>query len=112
MEPREAERLYAPLAIAPENTSRERLENTFAQAGFATVRREDIGSELIEFYEERDGRASRELMRIARMRRRRDALIAEWGEEKFDAIEAVYHWIVYGLIGKLSSGYYVLEKRV
>jgi SAM-dependent methyltransferase len=112
MEEREAERLYAPLAIVPDNTSRECLESAFAQAGFATVRREDIGSELIEFYEERDGRASRELMRIARMRRRRDELIKQWGEEVYDAVEAVYHWMVYGLIGKLSSGYYVLEKNI
>ena len=110
MEPREARRVYAPLAIVPDNTSRERLESAFAQAGFAIIRREDIGSELVEFYEERDGRASRELMRIARMRRRREALIEKWGAEVFDAVEAVYHWMVYSLIGKLSSGYYVLEK--
>jgi SAM-dependent methyltransferase len=110
MEPREAERLYAPLAIVPDNTSRGRLESAFAEAGFVIARREDIGSELIEFYEERDGRASRELMRIARMRRRRDELIKQWGEEVYDAVEAVYHWVVYGLIGKLSSSYYVLEK--
>lgn len=111
MEPREAERLYAPLAIVPGNMQRDHLEGGFTHAGLDIARREETGSELIEFYEERDGRASRELMRIARMRRRREELVERWGEEAFAAVEALYHWVVYHLIGKLSSGYYVLEKK-
>jgi SAM-dependent methyltransferase len=111
MEPCEACRLYAPLAIVPDNMRRDCLESAFTHAGFDIRRREDTGSELIEFYEERDGRASRELMRIARMRRRRGELIERWGAEAFAAVEALYHWMVYHLIGKLSSGYYVLEKQ-
>jgi SAM-dependent methyltransferase len=110
MEPREAERLYAPLAIQPGSVSRQRLEASFQAAGFAVSRNEELGSELIEFYEERDGRASRELMRIARMRRTREALIAEWGQTRYDTANALYHWIVYHLLGKLSSGFYLLEK--
>ena len=76
MEKLEAERLYAPLAIYPDSVSRRQLEASFENAGFSVLQHEELGSELIEFYEERDGRASRELMRIARMRRRREELIA------------------------------------
>ena len=68
MERREAERLYAPLAIQPASVSQQHLEASFQSTGFTVSRREELGSELIEFYEERDRRASRELMRIARMR--------------------------------------------
>jgi hypothetical protein len=70
MEGREAERLYRPLAIHP--VRRDSLERSFASAGLAVARMEEIGGELIEFYQERDGRASRELMRIARMRRMKE----------------------------------------
>jgi len=110
MEPREAERLYLPLAIESRSVSRQHLEASFENAGFTISRKEDLGSEMIEFYEERDGRASRELMRIARMRRLRDDLIAEWGKTRYDMAYALYHWVVYHLLGKLSSGFYLLEK--
>ena len=110
MERREAERLYTALAIEPKSVSQKYLEASFESAGFTISRKETLGSELIEFYEERDGRASRELMRIARMRRRRDDLIDQWGKARYDTAHAVYHWVVYQLLGKLSSGFYLLEK--
>jgi len=110
MEPREAERLYAPLGVEAESMSKQRLEAAFAQAGFVISRAEMLGSELTEFYEERDGRASRELMRLARMRRMRETLIAQWGRIKYDSAYALYLWLVYLLLGKLNSGFYLLEK--
>jgi SAM-dependent methyltransferase len=110
MERREAKRLYAPLAVEPKSVSQQYLEASFMSAGFTISRHENLGSELIEFYEERDGRASRELIRIARMRRRRDRFIAEWGKTRYETAHALYHWIVYHLLGKLSSGFYLLEK--
>jgi hypothetical protein len=110
MEPREAERLYASLGIQPGSVSQEVLEAAFESAGFVVSRAEMVGSELIEFYEERDGRASRGLMRIARMRRRREELMAEWGRIRYETLQALYQWIVYLLLGKLSSGFYLLEK--
>jgi ubiquinone/menaquinone biosynthesis C-methylase UbiE len=110
MEPREAERLYHALSIVPRNMSRQYLEESFTRAGFRIVFKEEMGAELIEFYEERDGRASRELMRLARMRRRQQELMAEWGRTRYEVVEALYHWVVYQLLGKLSSAVYLLEK--
>ena len=110
MEPREADRLYGPLSIVAKNMSCEYLEQAFARAGFHTVLREEIGAELIEFYEERDGRASRELMRLARMMRMRSKWMAEWDATRYEAVEALYHWVIYQLLGKLSSAVYLLEK--
>jgi ubiquinone/menaquinone biosynthesis C-methylase UbiE len=110
MEPREAERLYAPLGIEPGSVSQNSLEAAFERTGFVISRAEMLGSELIEFYEERDGRASRELMRIARMRRRREELMTEGGRLRYDTAHALYQWVIYLLLGKLSSGFYLLEK--
>jgi hypothetical protein len=110
MEPREAQRLYSPLGVESASVSSVQLDLAFAGAGLLLLRSEMLGSELIEFYEEKDGRASRELMRIARMERMRDQLVNEWGQHRYDTVRALYHWVVYHLLGKLSSGYYLLKK--
>ena len=110
MERREAERLYESLGIHAASMSQDNLEGAFAQAGFMVSRAEMWGSELMEFYEERGGRASRELMRLARMRRMRESLKAQWGSVKYDSAHALYQWAIYLLIGKLNSGFYILEK--
>ena len=61
-------------------------------------------------YEEHDGRASRELMRIARMQRAREQLVQQWGEQCYEIVLALYHWMIYLLLAKLSAAYYVLER--
>jgi 2-polyprenyl-3-methyl-5-hydroxy-6-metoxy-1,4-benzoquinol methylase len=110
MEPAEAARVYAALAISGANTELPRLRRSFQNAGLRIVAEKNLTSELIEFYEERDGRASRELMRIARMRRRRAALIAQWGQARYETVLALYHWIVYHLLGKLETVLFHLQK--
>ena|SRR5579872_3738362 len=91
------------LGIEPGSISQNSLEVAFERTGFVISRAEMLGSELIEFYEERDGRASRELMRIARMRRRREELMTEWGRLRYDTAHALYQWVIYLLLGKLSA---------
>ena len=110
IEPRERDRLSAALAVVPESLDRVALDQAIGAAGFQITSRQDIGSELMEYYEERDRRASRELMRIARMRRNRERLVEEWGASKFETARALYHWTVYLLLGKLASTIYVLKK--
>jgi len=110
MEPRETERLCTALAIEPESLNRSTLEQAIEAAGFRIEGRQDVGSELMEYYEERDRRASRELMRIARMRRNREKLVKEWGASRFETAQALYHWIVYQLLGKLASRIYSVQK--
>jgi len=65
----------------------------------------------MQYYEERDGRCSRELMRLARMIQAREKFLAEMGEANYAIRSALYHWVVYQLIGKLSSTIYTLQKR-
>ena len=109
MEPREASRLYEPLAI--QALKSDKLKSGFAAAGLVITHQEEIGGELIEFYQERDQRASRELMRLARMRRMREQLIAEWGRRRYETVYALYTWLLYLLLGKLTGAYYILERR-
>lgn len=112
LEPRETDRLSTALAIAPGSLDRLNLEGAFAKAGFEITTQDNIGSELMEYYEERDGRASRELMRIARMRRTRDQLANKWGTSRYETALALYEWVVYLLLGKLGSVTYCLRKAV
>lgn len=110
MEPREAARLYSALANVPENMSPAYFEQAIADAGLLIRFREEIGSEWLEYSEEQQGRYSHELLHIARMRRRREQLVAAYGQVNCDVIIAVALWHIYRLIGKLSSRIYTLRK--
>jgi hypothetical protein len=86
------------------------FEETFKAAGFLVRSREVIGSEWVEYTEEQEGRFSKELLHIARMRRARAGLVAEFGQAACDVIMAVHHWHIYLLLAKLSSTIYTLSK--
>jgi SAM-dependent methyltransferase len=110
MEPKEAAHIYGALGIVPENMSPSYVEGCFAEAGFQVLTNQTIGSELMQYYEERDGRCTRELMRLARMIQTKERFLAELGEANYRVTSALYHWVIYQLIGKLSSAVYTLEK--
>jgi ubiquinone/menaquinone biosynthesis C-methylase UbiE len=108
--PGEAERAFAAVGIIAENLSPARVEAAFDAAGLRVTSSEYIGGELLEFYEERDGRSTRELMRLARMTRAREKFVAELGRETFDIAQALYRWTVYHLLGKIGANVYALKK--
>ena len=37
--------------------------------------------------------------------------MTEWGKLRCDTTYALYQWVIYLLLGKLSSGFYLLENR-
>jgi ubiquinone/menaquinone biosynthesis C-methylase UbiE len=110
MEPKEMAYVCQPLGVKVENLSAARVEQIFQEAGLEIISRQSIGGELIEYYEEHQGRYARELMRLARMVRARDRFVAELGQERYDTALALYRWGIYLLLGKLSSSIYVLRK--
>ena len=110
MEPEEATRLYEPLGIVPTNMCSAYFEDAFNAASLQIRSSEPIGSEWLEYSEEQQARSSKELLRIARMRRLKERLVAEFGQEAYDVILAVSLWHIYLLIGKLSSMIYTLKK--
>jgi ubiquinone/menaquinone biosynthesis C-methylase UbiE len=109
MEPKEAVRLYEPLGLVPPNMHPAYFEDAFKAAGLQICSSEPIGSEWLEYVEEHQGRFSKELLQIARMRRLKEKIIAEFGQDAYDVTMAVDLWHIYLLIGKLSSMIYTLS---
>lgn len=112
LEPKEAALLAQNLAVVPANLVEEKVEAAFSRAGLAVARKEAIGTEWREHAEERTRPASRDLLRLARLRRRRDRIVQDAGEEIYGHIESNLHWLVYQFLGKLRPTIYVLRKRI
>jgi len=110
MEPQEAARLYGPLAIVSQNMSPARMERTFQEAGLQIRSKERLGGELFEIMEETEGRGSKCLLRVARMRRAREKYLVALGQARYEAALAVYQWAIYLALGKLSASLYILQK--
>lgn len=110
LEPKEATWLYEVLDVVPENMSPAYFEKTCKAAGLQIHSREEIGSEWLEYAEEQQGGCSQEILHIARMRRGRASLVADFGQIAYDVMLAVHHWNVYLMLGKLSSTIYTLRK--
>jgi len=110
MEPKEAARLYGPLQIVPQNMSATKMESMFVKAGLEIRSDESLAGELFEIMEEMEGRGSKCLLRVARMRRAREKFLAELGPARYEAALAVYQWAIYLALGKLSASLYVLHK--
>lgn len=105
----ELRQLCLPLASVPENMSRSYFEQAFSSAGFSLVEADVLGSEWREYGEETESKiTSKQLLRIARMRRNRERLIAEFGEKAYACELANCHWGVYQMLGKLSPTIYTL----
>jgi SAM-dependent methyltransferase len=110
LEPKEAALLAQNLAVVPANLVEERVEAAFSRAGLAVALKDVIGTEWREHSEERTRPVSRDLLRLARLRRRRDRIVEEAGEEIYGHIESNLHWLVYQFLGKLLPTTYVLRK--
>jgi cyclopropane fatty-acyl-phospholipid synthase-like methyltransferase len=111
LEPREAARLYTPLAIVAANMSTVAFETACRDAGLRIAERDTIASEWRERWEEDGTRTtSQQLLWIARLRRDRERLIAELGRDAYECELADCHWGVYQMLGKLCPMMYVLRK--
>jgi len=75
LEPREAERLFAAIAVVPESTQPAAIERHAAAAGLTLVSRTELGGEWREQMIEEGTWDPREgLLRLSRLRRRLDEL--------------------------------------
>jgi hypothetical protein len=111
MESKEAAWLSAAFGLVPESMDEQAVEAAFQAAGFQMHSKEPLGSELMEWVEEHEGRASRELMRLARMLRKPAYYQELLGAGRYEVALANYHWGLYILLGKLSPTLYVLRKN-
>jgi len=84
------------------------VEAAFREAGLDIELKETISTEWREHVEERTQPVSRALLRLARLRRQRDGIVADHGQDVFDHVEANLHWEVFQFLGKLVPVVYVL----
>jgi len=103
MEPKEAAWLYVSFGLVPESMDEAVVEAAFQAAGFQMHSKEPLGSELMEWVEEHEGRVSRELMRLARMLRKREYYQELLGASRYEVALANYHWALYILRKSVSS---------
>lgn len=108
LEPREAA-AFRPLGNVDENFERSRVEGAFVQAGFRVEQWDEIATEFREYDEERTKPISDDLLRLARLRRRREEIVQRFGQEKYDLVEASLHWLAYLMLGKFEPVAYVLR---
>ncbi len=111
LEPKEAAMLFGQsLALVSANLVEGEVEAAFARAGLSVAVKDVIGTEWREFAEERTAPVSRDLLRLARLRRQRDELVEQAGHEIYGHIESNLHWLVYQFLGKLVPTVYALRK--
>ncbi len=108
MEPREAERLYADLAVVPERMSAASFEEAVDRAGFSIDTLDVIGSEWYEASQE-VGTAPNYAMQVSRLRRAKAEMLAELGEAAYRSMYSNALWGICMLIGKLETRFYVLR---
>ena len=110
LEPDEEAALAAAVALT--GVDAHRLERAAEAAGLVERAVDRVGSEWRErMIEDGTWDASADLLRIARLRRRRDLLVEHYGAAAVDAAWGGLVWGVYQMIGKLCPTIYVWERR-
>ncbi|NUQ33439.1 MAG: class I SAM-dependent methyltransferase [Planctomycetaceae bacterium] len=111
MTPAESEWLFTRMGGVPRNHDQAYFEGAIKESRFEIQKKDVISSEFREYFEETGNRmTSLQLLRMARMLRKRDALIAESGPVRYEAELAECYWGVWQMMGKLCPVVYVLKK--
>jgi ubiquinone/menaquinone biosynthesis C-methylase UbiE len=108
LEPGERERFWQPLSSA-QNADPEHFEQAAARAGFAVEQMIDLGGETVEWAEEQNGKAARELLAASRLIRHPAEYHERFGRDACDIKLTDAFWFIYRMIGKLSQRVYVLR---
>ncbi len=108
LEPVESARFWSAIAPA-RNATVEYFEQAAASAGLIVEQLLDLRSETVEWAEEHDGRAARELLAAARLLRNRQQYVEQFGEEACEIKLNDALWFVFRMIGKLTQRIYVLR---
>lgn len=113
LEPGEARRLYDAMGLIGEYMSTDSFERAVRQAKLRILDVESIGSEWREFWLEGGDRdLMDDLLRVARMRRTEEPLVARYGKGRYEAIYCGALWGLYQMLGKLRPMVYLLEKPI
>lgn len=110
LEPAESARINGPLGNVLPNLGERSTEASFARAGLVVERKDAIGTEWREYEEERTRPVSRDLLSLARLRRRQQEIVERYGQELYEVAQASLQWRPYQLLGKLQPTMYVLRR--
>lgn len=99
------------LGNAPLSMDRDVLEAAFLQHGLSVRTVRVIGTEWRESEEVSDHPVSRDMLRLARLRRQRKTITERYGEATFRTAEASVHWLAFQFLGKLTPLVYILERE-
>jgi hypothetical protein len=105
----DAELMRRHLGNVDGNLDRVNLERAFADSGLAIESLRVISTDWREYVEERTHPVSRAHLRLARLRRQRDDIVADHGQDIYDHIEANLHWEVFQFLGELEPRVYLLR---
>jgi cyclopropane fatty-acyl-phospholipid synthase-like methyltransferase len=111
LEPGEWAMLRHHLGNVEPNLVESTIEAAFNSAGLSIEDKDVIGTEWREYAEERTQPVSSALLRLARLRRQRELVVANHGEDIYRHVEANLHWEAFQLLGKLRSIVYLLQHR-
>jgi len=111
LEPGEAAMLRRHQGNVAANLSESTITAAFDAAGLVVEDRDVIGTEWREYAEERHQPVSHALLQLARLRRQREAIVADHGEDIYLHIEANLHWEAFQLLAKLQPVVYVLRHQ-
>ena len=110
MSPQEGELFSRHLGNVPASLLERNVEDAFTRAGLTIEDKDIVGTEWREYAEERTKPASLALLRLSRLRRQRNELVARFGEDICDSVEANLHWETFQFLGKLLPTVYVLRR--
>lgn len=112
MSDEELEAMCLPLASVAHSMRRKNFEQAFTSAGFSIQSADELHSEWREYGEESGNKTtSKQLLRIARLRRNKAKIIEQFGEVYYASELANCHWGIYQMLGKLSPIMYTLNKN-
>lgn len=110
LEPREDTMLTRHFGHVARNLDENNLRAAFDAAGLVVERRDAVGTRWREYAEERSQPVSQSLLRLARLRRLRDSVVATRGQDVYDHVEANLHWLLFQFLGKIEPVIYVLRR--
>ena len=108
VDPVETSAIHEPLGNAVANLVDTELEAAFGAAGFAINVKHVVGTRWREYLEEHDHVVSRDLLRLARLRRDRDRVIQRYGQDACRIAEASLQWGLQQFLGRFVPVIYVL----
>ncbi|MGA8113127.1 MAG: class I SAM-dependent methyltransferase [Actinocatenispora sp.] len=110
LEPGEVAMMRRHFGVVLANMDKRRLLDAYRASGLALEQTIVVGSEWREWAEERTQPASQALLQLSRLRRQRDEIVAERGQDLYEHIEANLHWLVFQFLGKFEPVIHVLHR--